>query len=187
MTISQTLKSRELITQTLSEPIVARDPDKPAQYITKIVAKHREMLRRVALGEQPQEIADSMGLTKRRVNAIINSPLFKLNLEEFQAKLDADAYDVMSELRAIQPDAVDAIKDSITQLDLPNLRFQAARDLLNRTGATVPKQFEVKKFTESYEQRLLQLRVEDENTQPIHTLQNDDDSIEIINVDPTEE
>lgn len=127
--------------------------------IQRMSARHREIMRRVALGERHKDIAQDMGMTVQTVHVIVRSPLFQQELHTMMKEMDAQLYDAMQELRDTQQDAVLAMRDSVQQRELPVLRFHAAKDILNRTGITVPKEYHVTKQQTSYEELLHKVRI----------------------------
>lgn len=149
-------------------------------YIPKkgLSPRHREIMRRVAVGERQCDIAADMHLSERALSIIVNSPLFQAELEKMMEKIDQTVYDAMGELVKLQPDAVEAIQSSITQTDLPVLRFNAARDLLNRTGVNVPKEYHVTKDQRSYEELLTQVRIKYQHDEVTKRLPEDEEEEE---------
>lgn len=127
--------------------------------IVNLNARHREIMRRIALGERQCDIAADIGMSQVSLSIVVNSPLFKQELAKWLDKMDEQVYDAMKELREVQRDAVLAIHDSVTQKELPVLRFHAARDILNRTGVQVPKEYHVTKQQTSYEELLHSVRI----------------------------
>jgi hypothetical protein len=124
-----------------------------------ISPRHREIMRRIAMGERQVDIALDMRMSQVSLSFIVNSPLFQVELRKMMERVDESTYDAMRELRVIQKDAVEAIHESVKQTDLPVLRFHAARDVLNRTGVAMPKEMHITKEQRSYEELLQQVRI----------------------------
>ena len=96
------------------------------------------------------------------ISTICNSPLFKQELDKWMQALDDKGYDAMQELVDSRKAAVLALRESVCQTELPVLRFHAARDILNRTGVTVPKEYHVTKKQTSYEEVLHSVRIKNQ-------------------------
>lgn len=136
-----------------------RAPSTNTRAIRALNARHREIMRRIALGERNKDIAEDLGMSQVSISIIVNSPLFKQELAKWMSSLDAQAYDAMGELRKIIPDAVVAVRETIEQKELPVLRHRASMDLLNRTGISTPKEYHVTKQQTSYEELLHSVRI----------------------------
>lgn len=151
------------------------------RYVLKrgISPRHREIMRRLAMGERQIDIALDMRMSQAALSFTVNSPLFQAELQKMITRVDEGVYDAMLELRKIQKDAVEAIHSSITQDELPVLRFHAARDVLNRTGVAMPRELHVTKEQRSYEELLQQVRIkyseESENKRPPSDDEDEDD------------
>ncbi len=127
--------------------------------LAQIADQHREIMRMRALAMPVTQIADALGMTERNVQYVVNSPLFKAEMEKrFHTPADEATFVAMEELKALQEDAVIALADTVRQTDYPTLRFHAARDILNRTGIATPHRVEVDKRTLTYEEHLLLVR-----------------------------
>jgi DNA-binding CsgD family transcriptional regulator len=121
--------------------------------------RHREIMRRKLVGQTNKQIAEEMGLSQNRVSVIVNSPLFKLELERMMQQADEQVFDAMSKLRELQPDAVNVLHESMHQHEYPHLRLKAAIQVLDRTGINSPKQIQLQHSGQTFEQRLLDVRM----------------------------
>lgn len=140
--------------------------------------RHREIMRRLAMGERQCDIARDMQITQSALSFLVNSPLFQAELHKMVSQVDEDTYNAMRELRKIRKEAVEALFDSVTQEDLPVLRFHAARDILNRTGVSTPKEYHVTKEQRSYEELLQQVRIKYTEDSEHRRVSADDDEDE---------
>ena len=153
------MNHRVILSMSVNELQRHRAPSTCSHELRRLNARHREIMRRVALGERNCDIAADLEMSQVTISIIVNSPLFQQELQAFISKMDEQVYDAMKELRDVQRDAVLAIHDSVVQKELPVLRFHAARDILNRTGVQVPKEYHVTKQQTSYEELLHQVRI----------------------------
>lgn len=126
---------------------------------TALTPRHREIMRRILLGDAHKAIAADMGITPGRIAQIVSSPLFIAECERMQAVADAQTFDAMKEMRGLQSKAVAVIKNSMDNEDMPHLAFKAAREVLDRTGVAVPKQLHLTQDSMSFEQRLMEVRM----------------------------
>ena len=116
---------------------------------------HRELMRRVAVGEEPSKVAKELGFSVANAQQLVKSPLFQQELAKMQARLDESLYDAFSEIRNLQPEAVLALKQLVKNKRRPDLRLAAAREILNRSGINAAQQVEISETAHlSYEQRL---------------------------------
>jgi DNA-binding CsgD family transcriptional regulator len=121
--------------------------------------RHREIMRRKLLGQSNKQIAEELCLSQNRVSVITNSPLFKLELERMMQQADDQVFDAMGKLRELQPDAVNVLHESMNQHEFPHLRLKAAIQVLDRTGINSPKQIQLQHSGQTFEQRLLDVRM----------------------------
>lgn len=130
-----------------------------SRIVTNMSPRHREIMRRLVMGESQKAIAEDMGLTPTRISQLVNSPLFQAEMQRMSAHVDEATYDAMKALRGLQQAAVETIADSMNNIDLPHLAFKAAREVLDRTGVSVPKQLHVTQDSMSFEQKLQEVRL----------------------------
>jgi len=116
-------------------------------------------MRRKLLGQSNKQIAEELGLSQSRVSIIVSSPLFKLELERMMQQADDQVFDAMSKLRELQPGAVSVLHESMNQHEFPHLRLKAAIQVLDRTGVNSPKQIQLQHSGQTFEQRLLDVRM----------------------------
>ena len=136
--------------------------------------RHREAMRQIAAGKTVPVVAESLGYTTAHLHKIASSPLFKRELARMQSRLDQINYDAIAELRRIQPDAIEAYRDLVQQTDYKLLRFNVAKDILDRTGVEQPRPAKQVEITQTYEQRLTEVKasytVSQTDTSPIEVM-----------------
>lgn len=93
---------------------------------------HRAMARAMASGATCTDLAKRFGVSPAWVSQIVNSALFQAELSRLESSIE-DAV-VESELRQLQPRAVEVIAEELFT-DVPSARrTKTAFDLLDRTG-----------------------------------------------------
>ncbi len=95
---------------------------------------HREIARRLILGEKQSEIARDIGMTASRMSIICNSPLFKLELRRLEMERDASCVDVTKTLRELSPVALEQVERTMYTAKSQRLRYDAASSILDRAG-----------------------------------------------------
>lgn len=106
--------------------------------------KHHEILRLALLGYSNVQIAERLNCTPATVSIVRNSGLGKQQAAIFKAVADQHALDTARRIRELAPDAIEAIQEIMNNEDTPaNVRLNAARDILDRSGFAAPKQVNV--------------------------------------------
>ena len=95
---------------------------------------HREIARRLVLGEKASSVCLDLNMSPSRMSIIINSPLFKLELRRLEQARDADTVDVTKTLRELSPVALEVVERTMYMAKSESLRFNAAQDVLDRAG-----------------------------------------------------
>jgi hypothetical protein len=95
---------------------------------------HREIARRLVLGQKESEIRMYMGLSESRFSIIINSPLFKYEVARLEAYRDEGVGDVMQTLREVSPLALEVIERTMYGAKSERLRYDAACTIMDRAG-----------------------------------------------------
>lgn len=118
---------------------MGRIPDVESQTVTQyglgyIRPYHREIARRLVLGEMQSDIARALGLSINRMSVIVNSPLFKLEVKRLEQSRDAGVADVQQTLQSISPIALEVVERTMYSSKSETLRFSAAQDVLDRAG-----------------------------------------------------
>lgn len=125
----------------VSKSVVEPETDEekvPQGAIKKINSRHRDIMRRLILGERQCDIAREIGMTESRVSVVVNSPLFRKELAMMQAQLDeriiAEKTDVETTLKIAAPDAVEVLKELMMNKRMPpHVRRQSAKDILDHS------------------------------------------------------
>ena len=74
-----------------------RVPDEhktPAQPLTHLWERHKEIARRLVAGDRQKDIADDMKMTYSRMSIICNSPAFKTQIQRLSMGADNNALQV---------------------------------------------------------------------------------------------
>jgi len=95
---------------------------------------HREIARRMALGQSQAEVARAMGMSQSRMSIICASPLFKRELARFMEARDASAVNVLKDIQELAPVALETIERTMYTTKSDNIRLKAATTLLDRGG-----------------------------------------------------
>jgi len=95
---------------------------------------HREIARRLVLGETQREICEALGMSDSRMSIIVNSPLFKLELSRLEKERDQGVSDVTTQLKHLAPIALEQVERTMYKAAGTRLGFDAARDILDRAG-----------------------------------------------------
>lgn len=116
------------------------DPEKlPAQPIKHLWPRHQEMLRRIAAGDRPKDVAKDMGITESRLSIILKSPLAQERIRYLIDQADGAVIDVKRRLRWLSQQSMDLIEEALTKqhneggLTLLQ-RVKIAQDQLDRDG-----------------------------------------------------
>ena len=126
---------------------MGRLPSNNRKYeIQSLQERHREILRRLALGQAPKEIASSLGITSQVVHYVKNSHIGKRELGLIQGARTADAIEVSNQIQELAPQALDTLEGLMNdEEESPGaLRAKIATDILDRAGhSPIKKQINV--------------------------------------------
>ena len=135
------------------EGLLMRVPDTnktPAQPLTHLWERHKEIVRRLVAGDRQKDIADDMKMTYSRMSIICNSPAFKTQLQRLSMGADNNALDIDDRITALSSDAMslmeDALQDNIMAI-APKDRLGIAKDVLDRAGHGATKKIAVQSTT----------------------------------------
>lgn len=95
---------------------------------------HREIARRLVLGQKQSEISRDLGMSVSRMSIIINSPLFKLELKRLETMRDNGVGEVTQQLRELSPVALETVERIMYSARSDRLRLDAAETILDRGG-----------------------------------------------------
>ena len=123
---------------------MSRTVDKDRRYvanrkyqISQIHDMHHEIVRRLVIGQKAIDIADELGITEAAVSYTRNSAIVKRQLEIQHGARDAEVYEVNLEVTKLARKAVQTLEETIDNINLPNLRFKAAVEVLDRVSPKI--------------------------------------------------
>ncbi|MFQ6609135.1 MAG: hypothetical protein ACE5EE_11505 [Fidelibacterota bacterium] len=129
---------------------MGRLPSNNRRYeIEELQERHREILRRLALGQSAQEIARDLGITTAVVSYTKNSAIGRRELSIIQGARNSSAIRVSEQIKKIAPKAL-ALLDSVLDRgrekimngdDPRNTEVKVALDMLDRAGHGAVKKF----------------------------------------------
>ncbi len=99
--------------------------------LTKVMPRHREIMRRVLEGATYVQIAEAMGLHKQSIMLICTSPLFRGELEKLEQ--DAD-FSVVKRAEELSNEALDTLKTLMRNARSESIRKTSADSILDRAG-----------------------------------------------------
>jgi len=104
--------------------------------IERLWPHHRSMARALVYGgATPDELARTYGFSHAQISKIINSPLFRVEVERLEKGIEAKGVEIWKELHQLSERAVETIDEDLQCLNPGNpVRQRAAFDILNRTG-----------------------------------------------------
>ena len=122
--------------------------------IMKLQDQHKEILRLRLLGYRVKDIEEITGYSRGMITIIVNSAVFKEQLEILQAARDSDSIQVSKRIAAMAPLALERVKEILQdpihrietneetgQVEIkvddridPALKANVAKDLLDRAG-----------------------------------------------------
>jgi len=123
----------------------------PRKYqIEMLWDNHKEIIRRLALGQSAVRIAHDLRVTPSVVSYVRNSIIGRKELDNLQDKMDEEVVTMGRRIRELAPDAlalVEAVINNDTEyldgLTAPtHLRLNAAQDLLEKAGYAAPRRIE---------------------------------------------
>lgn len=108
----------------------------PAQPLTHLWERHKEIMRRLVAGDRQVDIARDLQMTQSRMSIICNSPAFKTQLERLSLGADNNALDVQDRVTALSSDAMSVLEDVLQNGEnLPKkLQVDVAKDIMDRAG-----------------------------------------------------
>lgn len=124
-----------------------RVPEKPvAQPLTYMWERHKEMSRRIVVGDRPTDIAADMGISRSRLSIIMNSPIFRQHTDSLSERTDCSITDIKDRIFRNAPKALDILEDVLmnegNRFDT-RLQVKVAHDLLDRGGLGAVQKSEI--------------------------------------------
>lgn len=122
----------------MGRPRSGRLPQKPLKHMTE---RHREMARRLVLGERQCDVARSCGISQQRLSDIVRSPVFMGYMQELSAMREQRTGDILQDVRRGATNGLGLLLRVLTEGTEENrgssinTRVNVARDLLDREGS----------------------------------------------------
>lgn len=114
--------------------------DIPAQPLTHLWERHKEIIRRLVAGERQVDIAKDLQMTQSRMSIICNSPAFKSQLARMSEGADSSALSVQDRITNLSVDAISVLEDALQEDILPiKEKAKVAQDMLDRAGHSAVK------------------------------------------------
>ena len=122
-----------------------------ANSVTKLAAKHREIMRRIVCGQPKRLICLEMNIKERHYEYLTSSELFKQELEVMHKMLDEKVLDKLAQDKTedivrhkLKRASIQAAEVNIELLNssTERIRQTSAWDILDRTGHTAKQQLE---------------------------------------------
>jgi hypothetical protein len=108
--------------------------------ITELWERHHAILRFLALGYTPKQIADQVGCTVATVGNVQHGELGKRQLAIMQGAADSAAVDIVADIKRLAPIALEKLEAVLTDDNTEKgLVVKVAHDLLDRAGHAAPK------------------------------------------------
>lgn len=110
-------------------------------YIQQLRPWHRKMAIDVVAGARPKDLVQTYGYTDAMITRIINSPLFKAEVERMRQRNEDIAVDVNADLKAMAPRAAEILDVELGEQDVEKLplgerkhKVDVALAVLDRAG-----------------------------------------------------
>jgi hypothetical protein len=117
--------------------------DKNSFVVSKVWERHKEIARRIALGQKNVHIAQALGISEMSVSQTRNSPIIKERVESLADRMDDSAVDVGKRIKSMAPQALKVLEavleDEENTVPL-SLKIKTAHDILDRAGHAAIKQ-----------------------------------------------
>lgn len=108
--------------------------EKKKYTLAHIKPLHKELARRLVLGQKPMEIWRDLNISPEHIRTLMKSPLFKIELAKLEEKRDKGVVDVTKTLHEISPLALEQIERLMYTATTETLKFKAAESILDRAG-----------------------------------------------------
>jgi hypothetical protein len=120
--------------KTSSGEVLQIDPTEPysKRGPIEINTRHREIMRRLCIGQRPWQICMEMGISPSNLTVLIRSPLFLTELKHMEAQRDASVADMDRQVhQIIRPEATKKIVELMRSTGASkSLQLQAASKLI---------------------------------------------------------
>ena len=123
----------EELIEIMPPPAVLADEKVPAKRweVSKIMPRHREIMRRVLEGATYVQIAQAMGLHVQSIMLICTSPLFRGELAKLEESAD---FSVVRRAEELSNEALDTLKTLMRNARSEAIRKTSADSILDRAG-----------------------------------------------------
>ena len=112
--------------------------------VKKIWESHKEIMRRVLLGQKNVDIARALGITPQTVSNVRNNPLVRDQISLLEDIRDNRAVDISRDIKELSPIALKVMETAMQDPGSPwGVKVRSAMDLLDRAGWQAPKQVNV--------------------------------------------
>lgn len=119
---------------------------------------HREIARRLVLGEDQAEISRELHISESRLSIICNSPIMKNEVARLEAMRESGVHDVTVQLQELAPTMLEVVERLAIYGSKESLRLAAAQDLLDRNRETSKTtKIDSTHLVETHEQRMARL------------------------------
>ena len=111
--------------------------NEPAQPVTYLWERHKEVARRVLAGQRPIDICKDLGYTAPWMSTLMNSPVFKEYLAKLRERTESSVLDIRERISKGADKSVDILYNILTDDKTgvsPALKVKVAQDFLDRDG-----------------------------------------------------
>lgn len=115
---------------------------------------HREIARRLVLGQRAVDISVDLKISQARLSIVINSPLMQLEVKRLEDMRNSGVQDVSIQLQEVAPTMLEICERIAIFGKNENTSLSAAQDLLDRAGVSKVHKIDAHITTETHEQRL---------------------------------
>ena len=115
--------------------------------VAQLWDNHKEVARRLALGQKNVTIAAAVGMSPMAISNIKNSPVTQEYVANLQGARNSATVDILENIREMAPKALKLLDDIIQGKESeasPALRANVAKDILDRAGYSAVKNLNVR-------------------------------------------
>jgi DNA-binding MarR family transcriptional regulator len=103
--------------------------------IGHLYAINKEILRRLAIGQKPKDIASALGIARQTVSNTANSELGRAHMSVLQVARDANSVDISRAILETTPESLAILQEIQSNEDTPRaLKASVAFGILDRAG-----------------------------------------------------
>jgi len=95
---------------------------------------HRELARRIALGQRPVDVAHELGMSPEHASIICRSPVFQRELARLEEMRDKGVTSVEAAYQEIAPVALEQLERTMYKTKSESLKTKIAFGILDRAG-----------------------------------------------------